>query len=91
MTSKFKASRSTDIATVIKRKRMEVGLTQLEVARKLGYTTSQFISNWERGLANPPAAVLKNLAKLYRMDAKVLLDMLLASIQEKIVKEFRES
>ena len=80
-----------DIAAFLKRKRMDLNLTQLEVARHLGYSSSQFISNWERGLANPPAFVLKELARLYKVDAKELLEMLISDVNEKIVQEFKRS
>ena len=80
-----------DISSFLKSKRVDAGLTQLDVARKLGYGSSQFISNWERGLANPPAFVLKDLAKLYKLDPKELLEMLLSAVNDKICKEFKRS
>ena len=80
-----------DISSFLKTKRVDAGLTQLDVARKLGYGSSQFISNWERGLANPPAFVLKDLAKLYKIDSKELLEMLLTAVNDKICKEFKRS
>jgi len=82
---------NSEIARLLKKKRIEAGLTQAEVAEMLGYTSSQFISNWERGLAKPPAFMLKSLAKIYKMDAKVLLDMLLESVTKNIEREFHRS
>lgn len=82
---------NSEIARLLKKKRIEAGLTQSEVADMLGYTSSQFISNWERGLAKPPAFMLKSLAKIYKMDAKVLLDMLLESVTKNIEREFHRS
>ena len=37
-------------------------MTQTELAEKLG-TTQHVITNWERGLNNPPAAKIPELAK----------------------------
>ena len=34
--------------------RKKAGLSQLEVSKRLGYGSAQFVSNWERGLASPP-------------------------------------
>lgn len=82
---------NSEIARLLKKKRIEAGLTQSDVAQMLGYTSSQFISNWERGLAKPPAFVLKNLAKIYKVDAKVLLDLLLSSVAKNIEREFHRS
>lgn len=80
-----------DIATLLRNRRVELGLTQHQVAKQLGYSSPQFISNWERGLANPPASNLKTLAKIYKMDPKELLDMLLETVQDKIRQEFKRS
>lgn len=45
----------------LREKRMKAGLSQKEVALGLGYTTPQFISNWERGLSNPPISSIRKL------------------------------
>lgn len=49
----------------LQKKRMEKGLSQGEVAKKLGYTSPQFISNIERGLCSPALSSAKKMAKLY--------------------------
>lgn len=50
-----------EIGGQLKRGREARGLTQLELAHRLGYRSSQFVSNWERGLVAPP---LKNIQKI---------------------------
>ena len=45
--------------------RMKAGLTQQQVAGALGYSTPQFISNWERGVSRPPDEVLARLRNMY--------------------------
>jgi transcriptional regulator with XRE-family HTH domain len=42
--------------------RKALGMTQTELAEKLG-TTQYAVTNWERELNNPPAAILPELAK----------------------------
>lgn len=53
------------VATFLREKRMSAGLTQWDVARRLNYSTAQFVSNWERGVSLPPMEALPNLASLY--------------------------
>ena len=48
------------------------GLTQVHVAEKLGYSISQNISNFERGLSGPPIHQLSKLVKLYKVDSNKL-------------------
>lgn len=49
----------------IKKKRIEAGLTQEQVAIALGYHSASAISMWESGHRKPPADKLLDLAKLY--------------------------
>ena len=46
------------IAVYLKERRVEAGLTQKAVAEHFGYTTGQFVSNWERGLVMPPLSTV---------------------------------
>ena len=50
-------------ASVVKGARKRLGLTQLELAQKLG-VTSIAISRWERGVVIPPKPTLRLLATL---------------------------
>ena len=79
------------LATYLKRKRQEVGLTQSQVAEKLGYSSPQFVSNWERGLANPPVFILKNLTKLYRVSPDEMFGKILEQVQKDLYREFHTS
>ena len=47
--------------------RIKNDLTQNYVAETLGYTSAQFVSNWERGQSSPPVNVIGTLAKLYKV------------------------
>lgn len=58
---------TNQLGCFLKDRRSSAGLSQADVAKKLGYTTSQFISNWERGLSTPPIEVLKILAEMYEV------------------------
>lgn len=56
------------LAEYLKNKRSSSGLTQGAVATKLGYSSAQFVSNWERGLSLPPIQTLKKLCVLYKVN-----------------------
>ncbi|HEX4924393.1 MAG TPA: helix-turn-helix transcriptional regulator [Bdellovibrionales bacterium] len=49
----------------LKKARESRKYSQGDVAKVLGYTSAQFISNLERGISPPPLKVLKVLVKLY--------------------------
>lgn len=74
------------IAVYLKERRVEAGLTQKAVAEHFGYTTGQFVSNWERGLVMPPLSTVKELARLYRLDIN---DVVTVFCQEtnRVIKE----
>ena len=48
--------------------RKNLGLSQAVVAKRLGYITSQFVSNWERNLCSVPPKDWKKLCKLLEVD-----------------------
>ena len=79
----------------LKTLRMKAGLSQKEVASSLGYTTAQFISNIERGVAMPPIKDLPKLAKLYNTDASYLFgclrDAKLRELSTKLNKQFNKA
>ncbi len=51
--------------------RIAAGLTQREVGNALEYSSAQFISNFERGIAPPPADKLVKIFKLYKLSPQV--------------------
>lgn len=64
-------------ADFLKNSREKSGLTQAEVAKTLGYSTAQFVSNWERGLSYPPLKALRTLSKLYKVNMDELFNAIL--------------
>ncbi|MEZ4815980.1 MAG: helix-turn-helix transcriptional regulator [Bdellovibrionota bacterium] len=61
-----------EFAEFLRGKRIEAGLTQSDVAKKLKFKNAQFISNIERGLAPVPFPTLKLLMKCYDMSFEEL-------------------
>lgn len=62
---------TVDGAKIAKRREM-AGLTQLDLARKLGLDRSA-IAHWEAGRKSPAAATFKRLCKALAVDAAALL------------------
>lgn len=48
----------------LKKARKEKGLTQLQLAKMLGYKRGQSVCNWENGYVDPPLVVAKKLAEI---------------------------
>lgn len=65
------------LGAYLKRKRIEAELAQIDVAHKLGYTTAQYISNFERGVCQPSMKILSRLAELYKLDMGEFFDVVL--------------
>jgi transcriptional regulator with XRE-family HTH domain len=49
---------------VIRELRHAANMSQGDVAKKMGYSSPQFVSNWERGLSMPPPGSVRKLAKV---------------------------
>lgn len=79
----------------LKEKRERAGLSQKTVSNKLGYSTAQFVSNWERGISHPPVTALKKIAHLYGITAEDLFEKLKEQATEDLVfgleKKFNKS
>jgi transcriptional regulator with XRE-family HTH domain len=71
------------LAKYLKKARLDASLTQNEVAAKLGFSSAQYVSNWERGLAAPPLENLAKLIELYGLDPNRLTKEIL-EVQKRI-------
>ena len=67
---------SGEVGLYLRRKRMAVGLTQVDVAERFGYANSQFISNIERGISAPPVAIMKRLIQYYKIPKQEFIQLL---------------
>ena len=83
------------LGQLLKELRENAGLNQRQVAHALGYGTPQFVSNWERGLSNPPVTVIKKVCRLYKTDASPVFETFVKEVLEKeesrLRKEFGRS
>ena len=75
-----------ELGKYLRDKRKLKGMSQSDVAKKLGYSNPQFISNFERGLCAPPLKKLKILIGLYDLPKKELMKLML-DLQERHLKK----
>jgi transcriptional regulator with XRE-family HTH domain len=71
--------------------RIKANLTQREVSQLLGYSSAQFISNFERGISSPPLKKLKELIRMYRMPVDKVMSLVLEGEREVLVAALRPS
>jgi transcriptional regulator with XRE-family HTH domain len=69
--------RYEDVGEYLQQARKRAGYSQRQVADTLGYSSAQFISNFERGIAVPPLKKLKVLVKMYKLPVPELMDKIL--------------
>lgn len=74
----IKTAKLPRLGDFLRAAREKSGLTQREIAAQLGYSTPQFISEWERGTRSPPGSVLAKLVKIYGMSLRRFYDVILA-------------
>ena len=69
--------------------RQKAGLTQMELAKRLGYSTPQFVSIMERGEGKIPLSTVGSLIKILRLPEGEIFDILLDTYKNQIKKEIR--
>jgi transcriptional regulator with XRE-family HTH domain len=79
---------SITTGTALKKIREKSGLSQGELAKKLGYTNPQFVSNIERDACGLPLHKGMAFCKATKTKPKVLRDLLVAEATRKIDKHF---
>lgn len=57
---------------LIKKHREKLGMTQLELARKLGYEIPQFCSLMENGHSKVPVDICKKIIRILKIDRDIL-------------------
>nr|BFD59524.1 hypothetical protein CKG001_16310 [Bdellovibrio sp. CKG001] len=74
---------------ILKAKRLAANLSQAAVAEHFGYSTPQFISNWERNVSMPPVESFKKIGHLYGISAEELFETALNQKISEITKDMR--
>jgi transcriptional regulator with XRE-family HTH domain len=79
-----------DLGAFLREYREKSCLSQGFVAKSLGYSSPQFVSNFERGLCSPPFNKLRILVDLYKIPVSDLTRLLLKS-QEQLIRAHLEA
>jgi transcriptional regulator with XRE-family HTH domain len=66
-----------EMGRLLRKKRVSSGLTQHQASHRLGYSSSQFVSNIERGISVAPLEILGKLSRLYKFKDKAIIDLLM--------------
>lgn len=69
---------------LVKTARIKKGISQGDLAMRLGYSSAQFVSNWERELSNPPVEKLKKLSKMLAIPREQILEAFMKDQKETI-------
>ncbi len=77
------------LAGFLREKRIASGHSQMDVAKKLSYTSAQFVSNWERGLSSPPIQTLRKLSELYQIPPDTLFAITLETMISQVTVDLR--
>lgn len=74
--------------TWIKEARKAAGLSQRDISKKLGYTSPQFVSNWERSYSHPPKYAVIKLSKALGVDVNAIKEKIYADKAEQLKQEW---
>lgn len=74
------------ICEFLKEARLAAKLSQKKVANALGYTTPQFVSNWERGMILPPKTTIPLLVHLYKIDVEEFFEVYMIATNLELAK-----
>lgn len=62
-------------------------LTQDEFAKALGYSTAQFVSNWERGISEIPVKKFRDVARILGINLEVMATIRCKDFRKNILNE----
>ncbi len=84
-------SKLRHIGSYLKEIRQKRNITQAELAKKLGYTTSQFVSNWERGLCSPPLDSIVEISDFLAIPKSTIMGLILEQTKSELERRFTVS
>ena len=78
------------ICKFLKKKRLDVNISQKELSQKLGYESPQIISNYERGVCLPPISSFKPLLKTLGIEQGEFIQLYLNEFERSIQRYFKQ-
>ncbi len=76
-----------ELGSLIRNYRQDKDMTQLDLAKKLGYDSTQFISLFERGVSKVPHNILGQLIVILGIPEKVILQILIKDYEVSLKSE----
>ena len=76
-----------ELGTLIRNYRQDKEMTQLDLAKKLGYDSTQFISLFERGVSKVPHNILGKLIVILGIPEKMVLQILIKDYEASLKSE----
>lgn len=90
---KYRLKRNhTQLGEYLLKQRKAAGLTQKELSETLGYSSAQFISNFERGITAPPLSKMDKIVKTLKIkqgDLDSLVSFYVTAYEKKIAKAIK--
>ena len=77
----------------LKTMRVEAGVSQSQLSKRLGYKSAQFVSNWERGLSYPPPRDVRKIADKigaeYTVFSQLYIDSKIKAAEDRLIKRLK--
>ena len=74
-----------ELGAIVRECRTRQGMTQLDLARRLGYDSTQFVSLFERGMSKVPVNTLGQLIVILGIPEKKIIKILMSAYEEDLV------
>jgi transcriptional regulator with XRE-family HTH domain len=78
------------LGELVREYRLRADLTQLELAKKLGYGSVQFVSLFERGLSKIPAKVIGKLVVILGIPEKKIVKHIVSVFEDELNGQISE-
>lgn len=79
----------TKLANLLQQSRLDAGVSQKDLSLLCGWSTPQYVSNFERGLSLPPMQVVELICEAIKLDPKIVYQLMHDSQIEKINKKYK--
>lgn len=90
MTDKKIKQTQNSIGGYLLEARKRKGWSQLTLSKKLGYTTPQFVSNWENGRSSPPLKALAQCVRILDLEDEKIIEILLDETERALRQQLRK-
>lgn len=84
--------KSNNLASLIKKRRRELDLSQAQVQKRLGWKcqNTQYLSNIELGKCQMPAKHINRLSSAISLDRETILEAMILDYKEMVLKEINK-